>query len=120
MGAVDCVLSSGQYQFDATLNAWNGTGASGSVGSVPIKLQVNGLVSSSSDGDGESANRKNHFRVVVLVSGLSRSNMRDQWGVYLLLRLHYNHAKLYDSHFSKALYSIQRSLIGKDRLQYLL
>ena len=56
MGAVDCVLGSGQYQFDSTLNTWNGTGASGLVGSVPIKLQVNGLVSSSSDGDGESAN----------------------------------------------------------------
>ena len=77
MGAFDCVLSSGQYQFDATLNAWNGTGASGSVGLVPIKLQVNGLVPSSSDGDGESVNQKNCFWVVVLVLGLSRSNMRD-------------------------------------------
>ena len=61
MDAVDCVLGSGQYQFDSMLNTWNGTGASGSVGSVPIKLQVNGLVSSSSDGDGESANRKNRL-----------------------------------------------------------
>ena len=61
MGAVDCVSGSGWYQFASTLNIWNGTGASGSVGSVLIKLQVNGLVSSSSDGDGELANQKNHF-----------------------------------------------------------
>ena len=78
MGEVDCVSSSGWYQFDSMLNAWNGTGASGLVGLVPIKLRVNGLVSSSSDGDGESVNQKNCFRVVILVSGLSRSNMRDQ------------------------------------------
>ena len=94
MGAVDCVLGSGRYQFDSTLNAWNGTGAFGSVGSVPIKLCINGLVSSSSDGDGESVNQKNCFQVVVLVSGLSRSNMRDRWGVYLLLQLRYNHTEL--------------------------
>ena len=94
MGAVDCVLGSGQYQFDSMLNAWNGTGASGLVGSVLIKLQVNGLVSSSSVSYGESANQKNRFHVVILISGLSRSNMRDRWGVYLLLRLHYNLSEL--------------------------
>ena len=44
------------------------------MGSAPITLWVNGLSSSSSDGDGESANLKNHFRVVVLVLGLSHSN----------------------------------------------
>ena len=77
MGAVDCVSGSGRYQFYSTLNTWNGTGASGLVGSVLIKLQVNGLVSSSSVSYGESANQKNHFQVVILVSGLSHSNMRD-------------------------------------------
>ena len=69
---------SGRYQFASTLNIWNGTSASGSVGSVLIKLQVNGLVSSSSDRDGELANQKNRFQVVVLVSGLSHSDMRDR------------------------------------------
>ena len=48
------------------------------MGSAPMKLQVNGWSSSSSDGDGESANLKNHFCVVVLVSGLSRSSMQDR------------------------------------------
>ena len=48
------------------------------MGSAPITLQVNGLSSSSSDGDGELTNLKNCFYVAVLVSGLSRSNMRDQ------------------------------------------
>ena len=78
MGAFDCVSGSGWYQFASTLNIWNGTGASSSVGSVLIKLQINGLVSSSSDRDGESANQKNRFRVVILVSGLSRSDMQDR------------------------------------------
>ena len=64
------------------------------MGSASITLQVNGLSSSSSDGDGESANLKNHFWVVVVGSGLSRSNMQDQWGAYLLLRLQYNLTKL--------------------------
>ena len=50
-------------------------GPSVSVGSAPITLRVNGLSSSSSDGDGESANLKNCLRVVVVGSGLSRSNM---------------------------------------------
>ena len=51
------------------------------VGSAPIKLHDNGFVYSSSDGDGDgdSAKRKNLLRVVVVVSGLSRSNMRDRW-----------------------------------------
>ena len=45
------------------------------VGSALITLRVNGLSSSSSDEDGESANLKNRFRVVIVGSGLSRSNM---------------------------------------------
>ena len=69
-------------------------GPSVSVGSAPITLRVNGLSSSSSDGDGESANLKNCLRVVVVGSGLSRSNMQDRWGVYLLLQLRYNLTKL--------------------------
>ena len=60
-------------------------GPSDSVGLAPITLRVNGLSSSSLDGDRESANLKNCFQVVVVGSGLSRSNMRDRWGVYLLL-----------------------------------
>ena len=68
------------------LNAWNGMGPSVLVGLAPITLRVNGL-SSSSDGDGESANLKNCLCVVVVGSGLSRSNMQNQWGAYLLLRL---------------------------------
>ena len=63
------------------LNPWNGTGPSDLVGSAPITLRVNGLSSSSSDGDGESANLKNRFLVVVVGSGLSRNRMRDWWGV---------------------------------------
>ena len=62
--------------------------------SAPITLRVNGLSSSSSDGDGESANQKNRFQVVIVGLGLSRSNMQDQWGAYLLLRLQYNLTKL--------------------------
>ena len=55
-------------------------GPSDSVGSAPITLQVNRLSSSSSsEGDGESANLKNHLGVVVVGSGLSRSRMRDRW-----------------------------------------
>ena len=50
-------------------------GGSGSVGSAPIKLQVNGWSSSLSEGDRESANLKNRFHVVVLVSGLSHNDM---------------------------------------------
>ena len=78
---MDCVSGSGQYQLDSMLNPWNGTGPSVSVGSAPIKLRDNGFVSSSSDGDGDgdSAKRKNLLCVVVVVSGLSRSNMRDRW-----------------------------------------
>ena len=51
------------------------------VGSALIKLHDNGFVSSSSDGDndGDSTKRKNFLRIVVMVSSLSRSNMRD-WG----------------------------------------
>ena len=51
------------------------------VGSAPIKLHDNRFVSSLSDGDGDgdSAKRKNLLRIVVVVSGLSRSNMRDRW-----------------------------------------
>ena len=78
---VDWVSGSGLYQLISMLNPWNGTGPSDSVGSAPITLRVNGLSSSSSDGDGESVNLKNHFWVVVVGSGLSRSSMRDQWGV---------------------------------------
>ena len=47
------------------------------MGLALITLRVNGLSSSSSDGDGESANLKNRFQVVVVGSGLSRSSMRD-------------------------------------------
>ena len=57
------------------LNPWNGTGPSVLVGSAPITLRVNGLSSSSSDGDGESANLKNCLQVVVVGSGLSCSSM---------------------------------------------
>ena len=64
------------------------------MGSALITLRVNGLSSSSSDGDRESVNLKNCFRVVVVGSGLSRSGMRDRWGAYLLLRLQYNLTKL--------------------------
>ena len=60
-------------------------GPSDSVGLAPITLWVNGLSSSSSDGDRESANLKNRFRVVIVGLGLSCSNMQDRWGVYLLL-----------------------------------
>ena len=60
-------------------------GPSVSVGSALITLRVNGLSSSSSDGDGESANLKNRFWVVVVGPGLSCSSMRDRWGAYLLL-----------------------------------
>ena len=50
------------------------------VGSAPIKLRDNWLVSSSSDrdDDGDSAKRKDLLRVVVVVSSLSRSDMRDR------------------------------------------
>ena len=50
------------------------------VGSAPIKLRVNWLVSSSSDrdDDGDSAKRKDLLRVVVVVSSLSRNSMRDR------------------------------------------
>ena len=50
-------------------------GPSDSVGSALITLWVNRLSSSSSDGDGESANLKNHFLVAVVGLGLSRSRM---------------------------------------------
>ena len=59
------------------LNPWNGTGPSDLVGSALITLQVNGL-SSSSEGEGESANLKNHLGVVMVGSGLSRNSMRDR------------------------------------------
>ena len=78
---VNWVSGSGLYQLVSTLNPWNGTGPSVSVGSAPITLWVNGLSSSLSDGDGESVNLKNRFWVVIVGSGLSRSNMRDRWGV---------------------------------------
>ena len=52
MGAVDCVSSSGWYQLVSVLKIWNDTSCSGSVGSVPIKLRLNGLVSSSSEREG--------------------------------------------------------------------
>ena len=52
------------------LNPWNGTGPSDSVGSAPIMLRVNGLSSSSLEGDGESANLKNRLGVVVVGSGI--------------------------------------------------
>ena len=76
---MDCVSGSGWYQLDSTLNPWNGTGPSVSVGSALIKLHDNGFVSSSSDGDGDgdSAKRKNLLCVVMVGLGLSRSNMRD-------------------------------------------
>ena len=50
------------------------------VGSAPIKLRDNWLVSSSSDrdDDGDSAKQKDLLRVVMMVSSLSRSNMRDR------------------------------------------
>ena len=50
------------------------------VGSAPIKLRVNWLSSSSSDkdDDGDSAKLNDLLRVVVEVSSLSRSNMRDR------------------------------------------
>ena len=47
------------------------------MGSAPITLRVNRLSSSLSDGDRESVNLKNRFRVVVVGSGLSRSSIRD-------------------------------------------
>ena len=52
-----------------------------SVGSALIKLRDCGFASSSSDGDsdGDSAKRKTLLRVVVVVSCLSRSDMRDRW-----------------------------------------
>ena len=45
-----------------------------------MKLRDSWLVSSSSDrdDDGDSAKRKDLLRVVVVVSNLSRSNMRDR------------------------------------------
>ena len=52
------------------LNPWNGTGPSDSVGSAPITLLVNGLSSSSSEGDGELVNLKNRLGVVVVGSGV--------------------------------------------------
>ena len=61
---------SGLYQLVSMLNPWNGTGPSDSVGSAPIMLQVNGLSSSSSSGDGELANLKNHLGVVMVGSGV--------------------------------------------------
>ena len=50
------------------------------MGSAPIKLRVNWLSSSSSDKDdgGDSAKRNDLLHVVVVVSSLSRSNMRDR------------------------------------------
>ena len=62
------------------MNPWNGTGPWVTVGSAPIKLQVNWLSSSLSDKDdgGDSAKRKDLLRVVVVVSNFSRSNMRDR------------------------------------------
>ena len=74
---VDCISGSGQYQLDLMLNPWNGTGPSVTVGSAPIKLRDNWLVSSSSDKDDDrdSAKRKDLLRVVVMVSSLSRNNM---------------------------------------------
>ena len=50
------------------------------VGSAPIKLRDNWLVSSSSDRDdvGDSAKRKDLLRVVMVVSSLSCSSMRDR------------------------------------------
>ena len=74
---VDWISGSGLYQLVSTLNPWNGTGPSDSVGSVLITLWVNRLSSSSSDRDRESVNLKNRFLVVVVGSGLSCSNMRD-------------------------------------------
>ena len=74
---VDWVSGSGRYQLDLMLNPWNGTGPSVTVGSAPIKLRDNWLVSSSSDKDDDrdSAKRKDLLRVVVMVSSLSRNNM---------------------------------------------
>ena len=62
------------------LNPWNGTGPWVTVGSALIKLHDNWLVSSSSDrdDDGDSAKWKDLLRVVVMVSSLSRSSMRDR------------------------------------------
>ena len=79
---VDCVSGSGRYQFNSMLNPWNGMGPWVTVGSAPIKLRDNWLVSSSSDrdNDGDSAKRKDLLRVVVVVSSLSRSSMRDRGG----------------------------------------
>ena len=50
------------------------------MGSAPIKLRVNWFSSSSSDKDdgGVLAKRNDLLRVVVVVSRLSRSNMRDR------------------------------------------
>ena len=76
---VDCVSGSGRYQLDSMLNPWNGMGPLVMVGSAPIKLRDSWLVSSSSDrdNDGDSAKRKDLLRVVVMVSSLSHSSMRD-------------------------------------------
>ena len=63
-------MGSGLYQLVSMLNPWNGTSPSDSVGSAPITLRVNGLSSSSSEGDGESANLKNHLGVVMVGSGV--------------------------------------------------
>ena len=67
---MDRVSGSGRHQLDSTLNPWNGTGPSVSVGSAPMKLRDNGFVSSSSngDGDGDSAKQKNLLRIVVMDS----------------------------------------------------
>ena len=75
---VNWVSGSGLYQLVSMLNPWNGTGPSDSVGSAPITLRVNGLSSSSSEGDGESANLKNCLHVVVVGLELSRNSMRDR------------------------------------------
>ena len=52
---MDRVSGSSQYQLDSTLNPWNGTGPSVSVGSAPMKLRDNG--------NGDSAKRKNLLRI---------------------------------------------------------
>ena len=79
--ATDCCSRLGfrfwSVQLVSTLNPWNGTGPSDSVGSALITLQVNRLSSSSSEGEGESANLKNRLRVVMVGLGLSHSRMRD-------------------------------------------
>ena len=66
------------------MNPWNGTGPWVTVGSAPIKLRDNWLVSSSSDrdDDGDLAKQKDllHVQLVVVVSSLSRSSMRDRGG----------------------------------------